>query len=93
MSNLSCNIGTKSECKRHIQFTHEGKKPFECYFCPANFCRKDTLKRYIRRVHEKNNEHYCSFCPAKFVQNSMLNKTKSKEQVNEVKTDFSQEKT
>ena len=50
-----CNasLTTKAKLRKHIEFVHEGKKPFRCDICDVKFAEKGTLDNHIRTVHEK----------------------------------------
>jgi uncharacterized Zn-finger protein len=36
----------------HIELVHEGKKPFKCNICDANFSTGGNLKGHIESVHK-----------------------------------------
>ena len=39
----------------HIAFVHEGKRPFKCNICSANFSEKKNLNGHNSSVHEGKN--------------------------------------
>ena len=51
---------------------HDGKKPFKCNFCEANFNHKHHLKKHIK-VHEAGHEgkkpFKCNVCDTRFAKN------------------------
>ena len=55
-----------SNLKRRIESVHEGKKPFKCNICEANFSRKDGLKTHVMNIHEQKKPLKCSICEATF---------------------------
>jgi hypothetical protein len=57
--------------KRHEVAIHEGKKPFNCMICDANFASRQNLNKHVASVHEGN------ICDASFTQNGDLNKHKA----------------
>ena len=59
--------------KGHIDFTHEGKKGWECEQCQTHFKAKSSLEQHIKAVHIGTRDHICFLCGKAFVRQSDLN--------------------
>ena len=55
---------------------HDGKKPFKCNFCEANFAHKHHLKKHVK-VHEVGHEgkkpFQCNICDTRFAKKITMN--------------------
>ena len=52
---------------------HEGKKPYLCTICGADFSQRPNLKRHIEGVHERK-QHPCTLCEKIFTDSGNLKK-------------------
>ena len=50
----------------HIVSVHEGKQPFKCDICDANFTQKPNLKQPIESDDEGKKPFKCDMCDASF---------------------------
>ena len=50
-----------------MQSVHEGKKPFKCDICDANFTQKPNLKQHIESDNEGKKPFKCDMCDTSFV--------------------------
>lgn len=53
--------------KFHISSVHEGKKIFQCKFCPKQYTQSNNLKIHMQNSHEKANSiNKCNWCNKNF---------------------------
>ena len=55
-----------------LQAVHEGKRPYKCSECDADFAYKQHMKTHIISVHEKRKPHLCPTCGVGFADKSNL---------------------
>jgi uncharacterized Zn-finger protein len=51
---------------------HEGKRPYKCSECDADFVHKQNMTKHIVAVHEKRKPHLCPTCGVGFADKSNL---------------------
>ena len=51
--------------KGHIQWVHEGKKPFKCNTCDSSCSQKCEPNRHNESVHEEKKTFKCNSCHSK----------------------------
>ena len=51
---------------------HEGKRPYKCSECDADFAYKHQITTHIVAVHEKRKPHLCPTCGVGFADKSNL---------------------
>merc|ERR1711971_1015737 len=56
----------KQYLKTHIQFVHEGIRPFTCEFCKNGFTTKQNMNDHISAVHKGNRPYKCHLCEKGF---------------------------
>ena len=55
-----------------LKAVHEGKRPYKCSECDADFAYKQHMKTHIISVHEKRKPHLCPTCGVGFADKSNL---------------------
>ena len=61
----------KSNLNEHFLIKHEGKKPFNCPQCRAEFSKRCNLKAHIDSEHE-NIRYSCEHCDASYTRKNRL---------------------
>ena len=56
-----------------FKHSDEGKKPFKCDICNANFWQNVNLNTHVATVHEGMKPFQCDICNANFGKKSNLN--------------------
>ncbi|XP_056379427.1 zinc finger and BTB domain-containing protein 41 [Hyla sarda] len=51
--------------KRHIEYTHGGKRKWTCFICGKSVRERTTLKEHLR-IHSGEKPHLCSICGQNF---------------------------
>ncbi|KAG8436583.1 hypothetical protein GDO86_007623 [Hymenochirus boettgeri] len=51
--------------KRHIEYTHGGKRKWTCFICGKSVRERTTLKEHLR-IHSGEKPHLCSICGQSF---------------------------
>ncbi|KAM9326861.1 zinc finger and BTB domain-containing protein 41 [Gastrophryne carolinensis] len=51
--------------KRHIEYTHGGKRKWSCFICGKSVRERTTLKEHLR-IHSGEKPHLCSICGQNF---------------------------
>ena len=54
----------------NLQLVHEGKRPYKCSECDADFAYRQHMKTHIIAVHEKRKPHLCPTCGVGFADKS-----------------------
>ena len=63
-----CDFKTKYKeyIKRHIEYIHEGKKPYHCIICDSRFALKPNFTAHVAAVHEGKKTKKCEMCDKSF---------------------------
>ncbi|KAK7490936.1 hypothetical protein BaRGS_00017808 [Batillaria attramentaria] len=64
-------VASKAAITRHIQLTHEKKKPFECNICHRRFGYKNILLEH-QNIHFGIKPYSCNLCDKRFAARSNL---------------------